>query len=514
MRLHVPCGDPAAGPSSMSSTASSSRSRASGPCLALLVALCAPSPLTAQDTAGTGAIAGTVTTSAGAPASAVRVCALGTSSCATTDADGAFRIPDLRAGEYVLEIIPAEGLPITSDPVPVRAGRDGRVEITLAAPADVQQTVTVSAAAFTVPGEVKTSGFLVQPGEILRSAGALQDVSRYLQTLPGVVVGSNDFRNDIIVRGGSPLENLFVIDNVEIPNINAFANFASAGGTVSMLDAQLIQDVTFLTGGYPAPYINRTSSVLQVAQREGDRRQFRGWTTVGFAGAGAILEGPIGDGKGSWIVSARRSFLDLFTQDLGFGGVPVLYAFNGKAVYDVSDRDRVWVVNVSGIDDIRLGRTADAANDDELDTLDIRYDGGRSATGVNWQRLFGSRGVGLLGVTSSVATTTQQVKDLVAGGPPPAGADVDQIIAAAPVVFRDDSRERETTLKYRPDRHAGTALPEDPGGRQRQDVQPAVRHGVALRHRQPVHPGAEPEPVRRVDALHGLAERRLRAGDA
>src|SRR6476661_3152826 len=123
----------------MSSTASSSRSRASGPCLALLVALCAPSPLTAQDTAGTGAIAGTVTTSAGAPASAVRVCALGSSSCATTDADGAFRIPDLRAGEYVLEIIPAEGLPITSDPVPVRAGRDGRVEITLAAPADVQQ---------------------------------------------------------------------------------------------------------------------------------------------------------------------------------------------------------------------------------------------------------------------------------------------------------------------------------------------------------------------------------------
>ena len=67
--------------------------------------------------------------------------------------------------------------------------------------------------------------------------------------MPGVVIGSSDFRNDIIVRGGSPLENLFIVDNVEIPNINAFANFASAGGTVSILDAELIDDVTSSPAG-------------------------------------------------------------------------------------------------------------------------------------------------------------------------------------------------------------------------------------------------------------------------
>ena len=164
-------------------------------------------------------------------------------------------------------------------------------------------------------------------------------MSRYVQTLPGVVIGTDDFRNDLIVRGGSPLENLYVVDNVEIPNTNTFANFASAGGTVSILDAELLQDITFLSGGYPAPYINRTSSVLQVTQREGNRERFEGRATVGFAGAGAILEGPLGAaGKGSWVVSARRSFLDLFTQDLGFGGVPVLYTVNAKAVYDL-ERD-------------------------------------------------------------------------------------------------------------------------------------------------------------------------------
>ena len=63
--------------------------------------------------------------------------------------------------------------------------------------------------------------------------------------------------------------------------------------------------------------------MLQVTQREGNRKPFGGWATLGFAGAGAILEGPINAGKGSWVVSARRSFLDLFTQDVGFGGVPV-----------------------------------------------------------------------------------------------------------------------------------------------------------------------------------------------
>jgi len=252
------------------------------------------------------------------------------------------------------------------------------------------------------------------------------------------------------VRGGSPLENLFVVDNVEIPNINAFANFASAGGSVSLLDAELIQDVTFLTGGYPAPFINRTSSVLQVTQREGRRDGFRGWSTLGFAGAGAILEGPIASGKGSWIVSARRSFLDLFTDDIGIGGVPVLYTLNAKAVYDVGERDRLWLVNVSGVDEIRLGAREgmNESDDSELFNFDIKYDGWRSATGINWQRLFGSRGVGLLGVTHSEAKVGSEVKDLVRGGAPPPGTPVDETISSSPTVFFEDSREGETTFKY------------------------------------------------------------------
>jgi outer membrane receptor protein involved in Fe transport len=253
------------------------------------------------------------------------------------------------------------------------------------------------------------------------------------------------------VRGGSPLENLFVVDNVEIPNINNFANFASAGGTTSLLDPALIQDVTFLTGGYPASYLNRTSSVLQVTQREGSRERAAGRLTLGSAGLGGIAEGPLGRAsKGSWVFSGKRSFLDAFTKDLGFGGVPVNYNFNTKAVYDLSARDRIWLVNIVGVDRIRLGatddRSADPDRDPELDLIDVRYRGRRSATGVNWQHLFGSRGVGLLGVTDARAGVRQAFKDLLRSGP--AAGTADQRIAATPANYTEDSTEAESSVKY------------------------------------------------------------------
>jgi hypothetical protein len=213
----------------------------------------------------------------------------------------------------------------------------------------VHREIDVTDSVFAAPEEVKTSNYLISAQAINESASGLKDVSRYIQTLPGVTFGSSDFRNDLVVRGGSPLENLYIVDNVEIPNINHFANFASAGGPVGMINGELIDNVTFLSGGYPAPYSNRLSSVLQVAQRDGSRDALQGQLTLGFGGAGAIGEGPLGK-KGSWILSVRRSFLDLFTRDIGIGGVPIYGNVEGKVVYDLNSSNRIWLVELGGRD--------------------------------------------------------------------------------------------------------------------------------------------------------------------
>ncbi|MCZ2155618.1 MAG: carboxypeptidase-like regulatory domain-containing protein, partial [Bryobacterales bacterium] len=208
--------------------------------------------LRGQDTAGVGAITGTVTGHDEAPATGVRVCVLTTTRCVVSDERGKFRLTEIRAGDYQLEISAQQLPPFNSAQVSVRAGLEAQIEIALPALDGAHESVTVSDSVFVAPEEVKTSSFLVERQEIFKSAGAQMDVSRYVQSLPGVGVGSSSMRNDLIVRGGSPLENLFIVDNIEIPNINTFANLASAGGLTSILDADLIRDVNFMSGGYPA----------------------------------------------------------------------------------------------------------------------------------------------------------------------------------------------------------------------------------------------------------------------
>jgi hypothetical protein len=406
-----------------------------------------PTVAAGQDTTGAGAASGTVVSASGTPVLAVTVCLSGTTRCVLTDDGGRFRITDVRPGAYSVELTPPGGSRVITGTVGVRAGLDTQVALSLPASNALQERITITASAFVAAEEVKTSGYLIQRRELQASAGALQDVSRYVQALPGVALGADDFRNDLVVRGGSPLENLFIVDNIEIPNINAFANFSSAGGTVGLVDSALVEDVTFLSGGYPAAYGNRVSSVLQITQREGDRTRVRGRATLGFAGAGAVVEGPLAGGRGSWILSLRRSFLDFFTSDIGVGGVPVVYTLNAKVVMDLTPRDRVWAATVSGKDRIRLGLTDDSDLDQPLADFDIRYRGWRSATGINWQHLW-SRGVGLLGVTHAVAAVNSQVKDLLQGGVPSPGSTAEETVAAGNVVFQEGSRETETTVKY------------------------------------------------------------------
>jgi hypothetical protein len=395
-------------------------------------------PATAQDTTGVGGVIGIVGDDGRKPAPQVKVCIAETTHCVLTDVAGRFRLTGLRAGHYRLQVTSGGHPAQLSTEFEVHAGVETSVEFSLAALTAIEQTVTVTATTQSLPEEIKTSGFLVPANAIQDSAGSLQDVSRYLQSLPGVSTATEEERNDLIVRGGSPLENLFVVDNIEVPNINSFANFASGGGLVGILDPTLLRDMTFLTGGYPASYSNRLSSVLQIGLREGDREEFRGTLNVGFAGAGVVAEGPIQKSKGSWVLSARRTFLDLFTKDIGAGGTPVSYYLNSKAIYDLTPRDRVWAVNLTNLDSIDIGLHGRSLTDPTVIKEDIEQDilsqGSRMSTGVNWQHTFSDHAIGLLGTSCTESQPYFTVRDLLKPG--------------APIMYTDHSLEGETTVKY------------------------------------------------------------------
>src|ERR1700677_2357173 len=105
--------------------------------------------------------------------------------------------------------------------------------------------------------------FVAGGQDVLSTAGTFGDVSRYLQTLPGVV-STSDLSNEVLVRGGHPMENLFLVDGIEVPNINHLATMGTTGGFGPMIDSGVIQGIKVYTGGFDARYPERLSSVTEI----------------------------------------------------------------------------------------------------------------------------------------------------------------------------------------------------------------------------------------------------------
>ena len=313
------------------------------------------------------------------------------------------------------------------------------IDLDIASPA-VRETVDVTADYFSAPEERNASTVNFGFEEIRRSPGSAGDVSRLLHTLPSVSA-STDQRNDLIVRGGSPLENLTVVDNIEVPNINHFPAQGASGGAVGILNVDLISDVSFSAGGFSAEHGDRLSSVMVVTQREGNRTEFDGEVNMSMSGGGLVLEGPIDTGRGSWILSARRSYLELVADAIGTGGVVPKYSnLQAKMTYDIGSTHRVSLLGIGGFDAIEFP----ADDDDDVSVLT----GAKQLTnGVNWRWLWSDKGY----AETSLAHT--RVDHSVDVAEEPAGS-------MRRLRFGNESTEQEIVLRsnwhYRP--RAGTAL--------------------------------------------------------
>ena len=312
----------------------------------------------------------------------------------------------------------------------MRSNRITTVEIALTEQVlGVEETV-VSAGYFTEEVTEAVSAVNFNYEEIRRSPGSAQDISRLVQALPSINM-NNDQRNDLVVRGGSPTENLTLVDNMEIPNINHFPTQGASGGPIGILNVDLIEDVTFSAGGFGAQYGDRLSSVLSVDLREGNREEFDAELNMSMAGAGFILEAPLSNGRGSWVASARRSYLDLIVGAIGTGAVPVYSDFQGKISYDVDERHRIDLLGISGFDFIELKpEDADKAADGEDF---FQQDVTQIVAGANWRWLWSEAGYSVTSLAISASDFSIQVDD-----------NPSQVR-----IFSNDSQEREVTLRSR-----------------------------------------------------------------
>lgn len=184
-----------------------------------------------------------------------------------------------------------------------------------------------------------------------------KDVLKALQLLPGVSSGGEG-QSGIYVRGGGPDQNLILLDGVPVYNVSHLFGF------FSVFNPDAVKDVSLIKGGFPARYGGRLSSVIEINMKEGNENEYHAEGTIGIVASKLTLEGPIKKGKSSFIVSGRRTYIDLLARPIikagfradGSEGV-VGYFFddvNAKVNYKLSDKDRVFLSFYTGKDKFYL----------------------------------------------------------------------------------------------------------------------------------------------------------------
>ena len=184
--------------------------------------------------------------------------------------------------------------------------------------------------------------------EIRRAPGSGQEISRILNALPSVAsVGEN--RQDMLVRGGGPTENGFVIDNIHIPSISHFNTpDGRSNGPIGMINTEMVDDIEFFSNGFPAEFGNKLSSYGDISYRDGKKDSLAGNVSIGMGGAGSLIEGSIIDDV-TFIGSYRRSYLDLISDAINAGGgLPSYDDLQGKLKYSPSHYDAFTILLVNG----------------------------------------------------------------------------------------------------------------------------------------------------------------------
>ena len=285
------------------------------------------------------------------PVGFANVLILGTELGAISDENGNYEIQNIPPGLYNVRASFVGFKTSTVFEVQVTLARPVQLDFSLSEDAAELSEVVVNSE-FTRSEETPLSVRKLNTNEIERYPGGNRDISRVIQALPGVA-STPSFRNDILIRGGAPNENRFYVDEIEVPVINHFATQGSSGGPVGILNVNLIKNVDLIAGGFPANRMNALSSFFEISLKEGRRDKMFTQLTVGASELTLSNEGPLTP-KTTYILSARRSYLQGLFRVLGLPFLPTFNDFQFKTTTKINEKTELTFIGIGAIDQFSL----------------------------------------------------------------------------------------------------------------------------------------------------------------
>lgn len=277
-----------------------------------------------------------------------------------TNEQGEFRIMNVPLGRKAIKVSYIGYNDILINDVIVNSAKEVVLNIELQEKILTHKEVVVTAKtdkAQTNNDLILISGRSFTVDQANRYASSLSDPSRMAANFAGVAGGGNDQRNDIIIRGNSPLGLLWRLEGADIPNPNHFSNQGANGGPVSILNNNTLANSDFLTGAFPAEYGNATSGVFDLKMRNGNNEKHEFLSQIGFNGLELLAEGPIKKDGASYLISYRYSTLALFNSlgiQFGEAGIPSYKDVSFKFTYPKTKFGWFTVWGLGGLSSTQL----------------------------------------------------------------------------------------------------------------------------------------------------------------
>jgi hypothetical protein len=295
-----------------------------------------------------------VATNEGVPFATVVI--VGTTTGAMTDFDGNFTFTGIEPGYMQLKASSVGFESYVSNSFLVTREKTVSVELPLRESVVDIDDIVVKASPFRKKLESPVSVRIIGIEEIEKNPGGNRDISKVIQSFPGVA-STPAYRNDVIVRGGGPNENRFYLDEIEIPYLNHFSTQGASGGPVGIINVDFIRELNFYSGAFPASRGNAMSSVLSFRQLDGNDERLKFRATVGASDLGLTIDGPTGKNS-TLILSARRSYLQFLFSAIGLPFLPTYNDFQFKHKTIISGKGELTVLGIGALDDNALNKDA------------------------------------------------------------------------------------------------------------------------------------------------------------